>query len=90
MSQKPAIFIARKVFPEVVAHLGRHFQVDMNESDEVLPPAELIARLLGQTDATQHANIVLLGDAWLWAEGQRIAAGEFRLTFCATRVQRTC
>ena len=35
--------------------------------------AELIARLLGQTDATQHANVVLVGDPWLWAEGQRIA-----------------
>lgn len=35
--------------------------------------AELIARLLGQTDATQHANIVLLGDPWLWQDGQRIA-----------------
>nr|WP_315183028.1 4-hydroxythreonine-4-phosphate dehydrogenase PdxA [uncultured Albidiferax sp.] len=34
---------------------------------------ELIARLLGQTDATTHANIVLVGDAWLWAEGQHIA-----------------
>ena len=34
---------------------------------------ELIARLLGQTDATAHANIVLVGDAWLWANGQHIA-----------------
>jgi 4-hydroxythreonine-4-phosphate dehydrogenase len=34
---------------------------------------ELIARLLGQTDALQHANLVLVGDPWLWAEGQRIA-----------------
>ena len=34
---------------------------------------ELIARLLGQTDATAHANIVLVGDAWLWADGQKIA-----------------
>jgi 4-hydroxythreonine-4-phosphate dehydrogenase len=34
---------------------------------------ELIARLLSQTDAAQHANIVLVGDPWLWAEGQRIA-----------------
>lgn len=32
--------------------------------------AELIARLLGQTDAAQHANIVLIGDSWLWAQGQ--------------------
>lgn len=35
--------------------------------------AELMARLLGQTDALAHANIVLIGDAWLWAEGQQIA-----------------
>lgn len=34
---------------------------------------ELIARLLGQTDATQHANIVLVGDPWLWADGQQVA-----------------
>lgn len=35
--------------------------------------AELIARLLARPEATQHANIVLVGDPWLWQEGQRIA-----------------
>jgi 4-hydroxythreonine-4-phosphate dehydrogenase len=35
---------------------------------------ELIARLLGQTDAAQHANIVLVGDPWLWADGQHTAS----------------
>ena len=35
--------------------------------------AELIARLLAKPEATQHANIVLVGDPWLWQEGQRIA-----------------
>jgi 4-hydroxythreonine-4-phosphate dehydrogenase len=34
---------------------------------------ELIARLLGQTDAARHANLVLVGDPWLWADGQKIA-----------------
>ncbi|MBT9554187.1 MAG: 4-hydroxythreonine-4-phosphate dehydrogenase PdxA [Hydrogenophaga sp.] len=34
---------------------------------------ELIARLLGQTDAAQHANLVLVGDPWLWADGQAVA-----------------
>ena len=34
---------------------------------------ELIARLLGQTDASQHANLVLVGDPWLWADGQQVA-----------------
>jgi 4-hydroxythreonine-4-phosphate dehydrogenase len=35
--------------------------------------AELIARLLAKPEATQKANIVLVGDRWLWEEGQRIA-----------------
>ncbi|HEY9270419.1 MAG TPA: 4-hydroxythreonine-4-phosphate dehydrogenase PdxA, partial [Achromobacter sp.] len=35
--------------------------------------AELIARLLARPEATQRANIVLVGDEWLWREGQRVA-----------------
>lgn len=35
--------------------------------------AELIARLLARPEATALANIVLVGDRWLWDEGQRIA-----------------
>ncbi|WP_334160198.1 4-hydroxythreonine-4-phosphate dehydrogenase PdxA [Achromobacter insolitus] len=35
--------------------------------------AELIARLLAKPQATQLANIVLVGDEWLWREGQRVA-----------------
>ena len=34
---------------------------------------ELIAKLLSQPDITANANIVLMGDAWLWQEGQTIA-----------------
>ena len=34
---------------------------------------ELIARLLAKPDAAQRANIVLVGDPWLWEDGQRIA-----------------
>lgn len=41
---------------------------------------ELIARLLGQTDTTQHANVVLTGDAWLWTEGQKIAGVQVATT----------
>ena len=35
--------------------------------------AELIARLLAKPEAAALANIVLVGDPWLWTEGQRIA-----------------
>ena len=34
---------------------------------------ELIARLLSQPGVTERANIVLLGDPWLWQDGQNIA-----------------
>ncbi|MBP6616052.1 MAG: 4-hydroxythreonine-4-phosphate dehydrogenase PdxA [Aquabacterium sp.] len=35
--------------------------------------AELIARLLSRPEATQHTNVVLIGDPWLWAWGQQVA-----------------
>ncbi|MES2956807.1 MAG: 4-hydroxythreonine-4-phosphate dehydrogenase PdxA [Pseudomonadota bacterium] len=35
--------------------------------------AELIARLLARPETTQSANVVLVGDPWLWHEGQAIA-----------------
>ncbi|MGH8036050.1 MAG: 4-hydroxythreonine-4-phosphate dehydrogenase PdxA, partial [Lysobacterales bacterium] len=34
---------------------------------------ELIARLLSQPGITAQANIVLVGDPWLWQDGQAIA-----------------
>jgi 4-hydroxythreonine-4-phosphate dehydrogenase len=34
---------------------------------------ELIAKLLTRSDVISHANVVLVGDAWLWGEGQAIA-----------------
>jgi 4-hydroxythreonine-4-phosphate dehydrogenase len=35
--------------------------------------AELVARLLARSESMASANVVLVGDAWLWTEGQRIA-----------------
>jgi 4-hydroxythreonine-4-phosphate dehydrogenase len=35
--------------------------------------AELIASLLARPEATQQANVVLIGDPWLWAWGQQVA-----------------
>jgi 4-hydroxythreonine-4-phosphate dehydrogenase len=34
---------------------------------------ELVAKLLNRPEALTAARIVLVGDAWVWAEGQRIA-----------------
>ncbi|MDH2240056.1 4-hydroxythreonine-4-phosphate dehydrogenase PdxA [Pigmentiphaga sp. GD03639] len=34
---------------------------------------ELVARLLSRPDVPRRANIVLVGDPWLWEQGQRVA-----------------
>jgi 4-hydroxythreonine-4-phosphate dehydrogenase len=34
---------------------------------------ELIAKLLSRADVCNHANVVLVGDPWLWAQGQAVA-----------------
>jgi 4-hydroxythreonine-4-phosphate dehydrogenase len=41
---------------------------------------ELIARLLAQPDTTSRANIVLIGDPWLWAWGQQMAGVQVATT----------
>ena len=46
--KKPAVLIARAIFPEVVARLREHFDVETNETDVVWPQPELIGRLQGK------------------------------------------
>ncbi len=42
---KSKILIARAVFPEVIARLEQHFEVESNQADEIWSKAELIERL---------------------------------------------
>ena len=39
---------------------------------------ELIAKLLAQADISRVANVVLIGDPWLWQDGQTIAGSAVR------------
>jgi gluconate 2-dehydrogenase len=48
---KPAVLVARAVFPETVERLRHHFEVEDNPEDRVWPKAELIARLHGKVGA---------------------------------------
>lgn len=45
---KPAVLVARKVFPQVIERLREHFDVEANEGERVWTPEELIARLQGK------------------------------------------
>jgi glyoxylate/hydroxypyruvate/2-ketogluconate reductase len=48
---RPAVLVARAVFPEVTARLCQHFDVEDNPSDSVFTPAALIERLQGKQGA---------------------------------------
>jgi gluconate 2-dehydrogenase len=45
---KPSILVARAVFPEVIARLQQHFDVEQNVADEPLTREELVTRLKGK------------------------------------------
>jgi gluconate 2-dehydrogenase len=45
---KPKVLVARGIFPETIAKLKQHFEVEDNPSDTIWPREELIARLKGK------------------------------------------
>ncbi|MBC7601016.1 MAG: D-glycerate dehydrogenase [Polaromonas sp.] len=45
---KPKILVARAIFPEVLARLEQHFEVQANQLDETWSKAQLIAQLKGK------------------------------------------
>ncbi len=48
---RPSVLVARDVFPETIARLQAHFEVDSNTNDHVFTKTELIARLQGKAGA---------------------------------------
>ena len=48
---RPSILVAREIFPETVARLRQHFELEINERDDIWEGAELIGRLQGKQGA---------------------------------------
>ncbi len=48
---KPKVLVARAVFPETIAKLQQHFEVEGNPSDAIWSPDELVQRLQGKVGA---------------------------------------
>ena len=48
---RPSVLVARAVFPDVVARLRQHFEVDDNPTDTILSKPQLIQRLRGKDGA---------------------------------------
>ena len=53
---RPSILVARPIFPEVLALLREHFDVDHHDGENGLPPAELLARLQGKDRKSTRLN----------------------------------
>ena len=51
MMKKPAILVARAIFPEVLQQLQQVFEVDHNQDEVLLTPAQLIERMRGKAGA---------------------------------------
>ncbi|RZJ11873.1 MAG: D-glycerate dehydrogenase, partial [Haliea sp.] len=45
---KPKILVARAIFPETIARLEQHFEVEHNQDDAAWSPADLAQRLQGK------------------------------------------
>jgi gluconate 2-dehydrogenase len=45
---KPTLLVTRAIFPETLARLAQHFEVDDNQADEVWTQDQLIAKLQGK------------------------------------------
>ena len=64
MSTRPAILVARAIFPEVLERLRQHFDVTHNEHDDEWSPQELCQRLQGKagvlTTGAQRIDAALL------------------------------
>ena len=46
--RKPAILVARAIFPSVLERLREHFDVTSNDEDATWGPDELVSRLQGK------------------------------------------
>ena len=79
MNPRPAILIARAVFPEVVERLREHFDVETNDDDAPFTPAELALRLQGKagvmTTGSERIDAALLAGCPQLRVAANIAVG---------------
>ena len=51
MTNRPKVLVARAIFPETIARLEQHFDVEANQADESWSKEQLIAKLQGKAGA---------------------------------------
>ena len=71
---KPKILVARAIFPETIARLEQHFEIESNQADEVWDKAQLIARLQGKAGAFTTGSERIDGELLGACPGLKICA----------------
>ena len=71
---KPSILVARAIFPEVLAQLQQVFEVDHNQDDVVMTPAQLQARMQGKVGALTTGSERIDGALLAACPGLKIVA----------------
>ena len=65
MTTRPKVLVARAIFPETIARLEQHFDVEANQGDESWSKDQLIAKLKGKagafTTGTERIDAEVLG-----------------------------
>ncbi|HBH39764.1 MAG TPA: D-glycerate dehydrogenase [Curvibacter sp.] len=59
---KPRILVTRAVFPETVAYLAQHFEVESNQGDEAWTSAQLIEKLRDKDGAFTTGSVRIDGE----------------------------
>ena len=71
---KPSVLVARAVFPEVIAKLEQHFEVEHNQADAVWSRDEFLGRLKGKAGAFTTGGERIDAQALAVAPGLKICA----------------
>ena len=74
VTTRPAVLVARAIFPDIIEQLSRHFDVEANPDDALWPREELVRRLQGKqgvfTTGSERIDAALLAQC----PGLRICA----------------
>ena len=71
---KPNVLLTRAIFPEVLAHLSAHCQVESNQEDVLWEPAELVSRLQGKAGVLTTSSEAINADLLRQCPDLRIVA----------------
>ncbi|MGE5569261.1 MAG: 2-hydroxyacid dehydrogenase [Rhodospirillales bacterium] len=71
---KPAVLVTKRIFPEAIELLRRHAAVEYIDSDDGLPPEELLRRSCGKQGIVSQLTDKLTGERLAKLQGVRVIA----------------